>query len=81
MGGLITMGNVSQTSTRSSIPNSDDVRDFEPTYSTPIKQELDDPMFEKHIEQDIAFSNLLTQPHQTYFEIVQKQSNIKRENK
>ena len=36
---------------------------------TPIKQELDDPMFDKHIEQDIALSNLLTQRHQRYSEM------------
>ena len=42
-------------------------------YSTPTKQELDDPMFDKHIEQDFAIANPLTQPHQTYSEIVQQQ--------
>ena len=41
--------------------------------STPTKQELDDPMFDKHIEQDINLSNQLTQPHQTYSEVVQRQ--------
>ena len=55
-------------------PNSNEPEDFEPTYLTPMKQELDDPMFDKHIEQDIAISNPLTQPHQTYSEIAQQQS-------
>ena len=52
---------------------------WKPMYSTPIKQEFDDPLFDKHIEQDISISNAptLAQPHQTYSEIVQKQNNIK----
>ena len=62
------------------IPNTDDSEDFEPTYSTPTKQELDDPMFDKSIQQDIPISNLLTQPHQTYSEIVQQQSSSKLNN-
>ena len=37
-------------------------------------------MFDKHIEQDVAVSNLLTQPHQMYSETVQMQNNIKHEN-
>ena len=58
------------------VPNSNDVEEFEPMYITPIKQELDDPMFDKHIEQDMAVSNQLTQPHQTYSKIFQNQNNI-----
>ena len=56
------------------IPNSKKSEDFEPMHSTPTKQELDDPMFDAHIEQDIAISNPLTQPRQTYSEIVKQQS-------
>ena len=55
------------------IPNTKESKEFEPTYSTPTERELDDPMFDKHIEQDIDISITLTQPHQTYSEVVQRQ--------
>ena len=63
------------------IPNDEEPEAFEPMYLMPLKQELDDPMFNKHIEQDIDISNPLTQPHQTYSEAAQRQRQNKQDSK
>ena len=61
--------------------NNKEAEAFEPMYSTPTKRELDDPMLDKHIEQDIDISNPLTQPHQTYSEAVQRQHQSRQDSK
>ena len=63
------------------IPNNEEPEEFKPMYSTPTKQELDDPMVNKHFEQDIDISNPLSQPHQTYSEAVQRQRQSRQDNK
>ena len=63
------------------IPNDKEPEAFEPIYSIHTKQESDDPMFDKHIEQDIDISNPLTQPHQTYSEAAQCERQDKHDSK
>ena len=61
------------------IPTLDDHEDFDTQESVRMKQELDDPMFDEFINQDIALSNPLTQPHKTYSKAVQQNNTIKQE--
>ena len=58
------------------IPTLVDGEEFDPTYSTPIKHESDKPLFNKFIKQEIALSDPLTQPHQTYSDVVQRQDKV-----
>ena len=46
--------------------------EFDPTYSVSVKQELNKPMFDQFIHQDIALSNPLIQSNQTYLQAVQR---------
>ena len=55
------------------IPMQDDAEEFDLTHTVPSKRELDKPMYDGFIQQDIALSNPLTQPHQTYLEVTQRE--------